>query len=232
MRFLSILLSIGQVLCLLLALLYFAIMIPSFHMGFYQREFERNNVAQVIGIERDELTRVTRHLMDYMLGREDDLQITVVVQGEARPFFSQREIDHMVDVKDLFAAGRQIFNVAAIALVVMFVMLKFTDRYGLQTLARTVKTVFIGVLALLAILTVVISLDFIGAFHIFHEIFFNNDYWLLDPQVDLLINMVPYPFFINIAIYSAALFVFFSAIVIALSTVYLRRARRMRRWFS
>ena len=33
----------------------------------------------------------------------------------------------------------------------------------------------------------------------FHHIFFNNDLWMLNPDTDLLINIVPEPFFMDTA---------------------------------
>ena len=49
------------------------------------------------------------------------------------------------------------------------------------------------------ILGVVIVLNFQGFFVLFHEIFFRNDLWLLDPRESILINMVPEPFFMAVA---------------------------------
>ena len=39
--------------------------------------------------------------------------------------------------------------------------------------------------------------DFHRYFMIFHEIFFKNDLWLLDPDTDLLIRMLPEGFFFD-----------------------------------
>ena len=55
---------------------------------------------------------------------------------------------------------------------------------------------FLGVTALLA---GIISTDFTKYFIIFHKIFFTNDLWQLDPRTDLLINIVPEPFFMDTA---------------------------------
>ena len=44
-----------------------------------------------------------------------------------------------------------------------------------------------------------ISTDFTKYFVIFHHIFFNNDLWMLNPDTDLLINIVPEPFFMDTA---------------------------------
>ncbi|HSN67432.1 MAG TPA: DUF1461 domain-containing protein, partial [Fusibacter sp.] len=40
-------------------------------------------------------------------------------------------------------------------------------------------------------------IDFDWAFRKFHEIFFTNDLWLLDPKTDRLIQMMPLEFFID-----------------------------------
>ena len=45
-----------------------------------------------------------------------------------------------------------------------------------------------------------IQSDFTQYFTYFHEIFFNNDLWLLDPKTEILIQMMPEPFFIKAAI--------------------------------
>jgi len=50
-----------------------------------------------------------------------------------------------------------------------------------------------------ALLTAIISTDFTKYFVIFHQIFFDNDLWILDPATDLLINIVPEPFFMDTA---------------------------------
>ena len=54
-------------------------------------------------------------------------------------------------------------------------------------------------LSILLILGLIISTDFTRYFILFHEIFFTNDLWMLDPTTDRLINMVPEGFFIDTA---------------------------------
>jgi integral membrane protein (TIGR01906 family) len=66
-------------------------------------------------------------------------------------------------------------------------------------------------------------LDFDRAFTVFHMLFFPNDLWILDPSVDLLINMVPLGFFIDISIFIGGLLLCLSGAVIGLATWYLKR---------
>lgn len=64
---------------------------------------------------------------------------------------------------------------------------------------------------------------------IFHHIFFNNDLWLLDPATDLLINIVPEPFFVDTASYIALVFGISVAVIFGVSRWWLRREKRQRK---
>ena len=45
--------------------------------------------------------------------------------------------------------------------------------------------------------SLLLYLDFNRYFVLFHEIFFDNDLWILDPQTSILIRMVPLNFFMQ-----------------------------------
>jgi len=200
-----------------------SIIFPTFHMPFFRWQYNRLDVAEVIQIEKDELMRVTTELLDYMRNRRDSLEdIYAIVAGEERRFFSDIEIRHMIDVLHLYNVAFLIRNIAfflLIALVLGMALLKYAT---LNILARCCREVLAGFLILSAILVGVIALDFNRAFNIFHDIFFNNDYWILDPSVDLLINMVPLEFFIHISVFIALLLLIPSVGVIVAATLYLR----------
>ena len=88
------------------------VIFASFFMPFFEWQFERSreyrpfsgrNAIETIGIEKDELMRVTTELLDYMRGRRDTLDgIQAVVKGENREFFSDLEKRHMIDVRVLY----------------------------------------------------------------------------------------------------------------------------------
>ena len=209
--------------CLVLVILSQSIIFPTFFMPFFSWQYERLDVAATIQVEEDELMRVTGELLDYMRGNRPALyDIYATVAGEERRFFSDIEIRHMVDVLDLYNIAFTIRNVAfflGVGLVLAMVLLKYET---LATLARCTREVLIGFLTLTTILVALIAINFNRAFTIFHELFFNNNYWILDARVDLLINMVPLSFFIHISIFIGALIVVSSGIIITASTLYLR----------
>ena len=64
--------------------------------------------------------------------------------------------------------------------------------------------------------------DFHRYFMIFHEIFFKNDLWLLDPDTDLLIRMLPEGFFLDMAKRIGFIFLILMVIVLVISVVILK----------
>ena len=196
----------ANALCVILLFLYAAVHLPTFNDRFYSWQYSVNDTYNVVAMEEDELMRVTRHMLDYMRGRTPELQVYAVIAGEIRPFFSEREVKHMVDVYDLFVLGDKLRNIAAAWFLATIAILGFMRVPIALTLARAYRWV-IGVLAALtAALVVVVAMDFDYSWRVFHEIFFDNDLWLLDPATELLINIVPLPFFITLSIFVAAIF--------------------------
>lgn len=215
-------------LCLVLIIISQSIIFPTFFMPFFTWQYNRLNVAENIDIEKDELMRVTTDLLDYMRGRRDSLEdVYAVVAGEERRFFSDIEIRHMIDVLDLYNIAFMVRNVAFFLMVGLILCLFLLRVRVMYVLARCFRHVLTGFLALSALLVIFIAINFESAFDTFHRIFFNNDYWLLNPRVDLLINMVPLGFFIHISIFIAGLLVLSSLAVILASTIYLRSVPKM-----
>jgi len=216
--------------CVLILVAAQSIAIPTFMKSFYGYHFEKLQIPQSIEVEHDELMRVTGEMLDYMKGRRDDLIIESVVGGEEREFFNEREKDHMADVYDLFAIGFKVRNVAfwsLIFFILLMIVLKIPVAYFL---ARCCREVLAGFISLAALLIIIIAIDFNRAFEVFHLMFFDNDLWLLDPSTDLLINIVPQKFFVNISIAIGVLISTFSIAIVAVSSVYLRRVSKFERY--
>ncbi|MCL2399117.1 MAG: TIGR01906 family membrane protein [Defluviitaleaceae bacterium] len=208
--------------CILLIMIAQSIFIPTFFTPFISRHYERRDIHGSINMEKEELMYVTGELLDYMRGRREDLVVHAIVDGVEREFFSEIEIRHMVDVLYLYDAGFLIRNISFWMLLLMILGMAFFKMPILPVLARCCREVVVGFLILASILAGVIIWDFDRAFVVFHLLFFDNDYWILDPGVDLLINMVPQIFFVEISIFIGILMLIFSAIIILTSTLYLR----------
>ena len=210
--------------CFTLIIISQSIIFPTFFMPFYTWQYNRLEVAATINIEKDELMRVTEELLDYMRGARPSLEdIYATVAGEERRFFSDIEIRHMIDVLDLYNIAFMVRNVAIWAIIGLILIMALLKYPIMQTICRCVREVLTVFLVLSAILVGLIAINFNHAFNIFHHIFFNNDYWILDPRVDLLINMVPLSFFVHISIFIGLLILLKSGLVIAGASIYLHR---------
>ena len=60
------------------------------------------------------------------------------------------------------------------------------------------RTVF-SILVYVTILALLACIDFDSLFILFHKVAFTNDLWLLNPQTDLLIRLMPIEFFVSYA---------------------------------
>ena len=218
------------------------VIFASFFMPFFEWQFERareyrpfsgQNAVETIGIEKDELMRVTTELLDYMRGRRDTLDgIQAVVMGENREFFSDLEKRHMIDVRVLYMWVFAIRAISAGFVIGMFVYLLAIKRkwFGKanaivleEKALRATRHVIVGFLTVAALTTIVIATDFARAWDFFHVIFFNNDYWILAHRVDLLLDMVSLSFFLHISIMIGGIILAAGLTVIALSTILLKR---------
>lgn len=168
--------------------------------GYFEKEYEKYQVPETVHMEMDDLLEVTDEMMAYLRGEREDLHIMTTVDGQAREFFNDREIAHMEDVQGLFLGAitlRRILLVTAVLCVILMAVLKA----DLKKLLPKCLCMGSGLFFLLAAgLGILISTDFTKYFIIFHKIFFRNDLWILDPSTDLLINIVPEPFFSDTAL--------------------------------
>lgn len=195
--------------------------------GYFEKEYSKYRVAESVAMEMDDLLTVTHEMMAYLRGSRDDLHVDTVVDGQPREFFNEREIAHMEDVRGLFLAAIAIRRVCLILIagsIIGLVLLKADIRRVLPKQLCIGTGVFLCVLALLA---GIISTNFTKYFIIFHEIFFSNDLWVLDPRTDLLINIVPEPFFVDTAARIGLTYGLLVAAVFAVCLSVLRRRKKL-----
>jgi len=226
--------AIISAISLIFVILFVGVHIPSFNMWFYYWQYSANDTYAVVGMTPYDLHAVTRHMIDYMVGRAPDLQIYTYVNGIWRPFFSELEIRHMIDVYELAMFSihaRNLFILLFIITLMPFILLRNKLKRAWRYLFRAWLIGAIATFGILAVLAVVIAIDWNHAWYIFHEIiftnemFFGNRYWLLDPSVDLLINIVPYPFFMAISIFIGAFFAAGLVLMIIAGTLFTKKKK-------
>lgn len=196
-------------------LVLFVMLLTSFQLAiygdtdykFYEKEYQKYGVTESLDMKMEDVMMVTDHMMDYLIGKEEELSVKTDVDGRTQDFFNEQDRFHMGEVKDLFLGGLRIRNVCliiALLLTVGMITLKTDWRYLLP------KAYFRMVIVLLiaaSILAVAFSVDFTWCFTIFHEIFFDNDLWMFNPSEDYMIRMLPEGFFSDMVVRIAATFI-------------------------
>lgn len=152
--------------------------------AYYHRQMIENKIPAETGKSLEELDRISDALRDYL--KRGDVRVLT-------PYFNESEVEHMVDVYALFHLMRRLSLVSAAVVAACFYGLakKFGIREGLRSVGRAILVL----IAALLILGGVIATDFTKAWYTFHTLFFSNELWQMDPATDLMIQMLPEPFF-------------------------------------
>jgi len=195
------LISVICALLLIAVILLTAVEFRAFDLNFFEAEYKKLGTTQTIGISEEDLMNTTVQLLAYIKGERSDLNIEAEIKGKKRQVFNQREIDHMVDVQKLYK-NAYLFRTQAVVILVFLLGLlialtgsRFPKVWATGYLFGTgLFALFVGVVAS------EIQKDFYNFWNNFHYIIFTNDLWLLDPQKDILIQMVPEQFFFDLVV--------------------------------
>lgn len=165
----------------------------TFDLDFYESKYAWLAVPESLQVDMPTLMGYTRALLEYLAGRRDTPNVEATVRGRSGPLYGERELLHLVDVRNLYALSWQVRNLSLIAALCL-AYAAYRSRHlrrVLRAYARTSAAVIMGLLGL----TGLAILDFPRYFTWFHLLAFDNDLWLLDPATENLINMFPEAFF-------------------------------------
>ena len=137
---------------------------------------------------------------DYLDGKTPVTRIANPDTNETEPAFSDKENRHMADVKGIVSLLK-IVRWAGGGIVIgalLFLYLKSKEKKA-QFLSDALRGFALSALFLLLIATALAvwgAVNFDGLFVTFHKVSFANDLWILNPNTDLLVALMPLPFFI------------------------------------
>ena len=147
-------------------------------------------VTAYIGLDPAQQDALGRDLAAYVTGRSDALPSDVLNGNESQ---------HMMDVRAIVTAMANMSRAyltlaAALAVVTAWTGAKLRKR-NLPRLIGALAAV--GLLMLIVMNTVneITAGGFAQMFTAVHEVLFDNDLWLMDPQTDILIRMMPQTLF-------------------------------------
>ncbi len=175
-------------------------------------------------MKMDDLMDVTKQMMAYLKGNRTELQVNTTMGGVRRDFFSAREIAHMKDVQGLFLGAMSIRRGCLMVMVLCLIILMLLKISWNNTFPRSILIGSGLFFPWIGCNRWNYSSDFTRYFIMFHHMFFTNDFWMLDPSTDMLINIVPEGFFRDTVFYIGFLY-FFSVVILLALCVFLMRKK-------
>lgn len=213
-------------LALLLGLLSGIILAVAGNASYMNSMFLRHADPNVTGVDVQEYPGLSEKITAYMLGKDDTFQTTLLVHGQTREAFSEKELLHMQDVRNLFALCRSILLFCGLIVIICLAMSLFRFRPMLVSLARGYVRVSLFAAVLGSILAIWSAIDFLSLFRLFHRLFFTNDLWLLNPKQDLLLQLMPTSFFVGYAATIGLFWLLGAALFFISAILYLKRRKK------
>lgn len=190
---------------LLLAIIYmlfiisFSVILVLNFNPLYYSDIDRLQIEKSSGLSKNEIIENYDTLISYnSMFNHEELEFPSLSMSEYGKI-------HFEEVKALFVLV-QYLCIAALVIGIVGTVLKMRTRD-----AGYLKLTAILTLAIPAVLGILIALNWDNFFVTFHQIFFNNDYWIFDPALDPIITILPDAFFMHCAIAILLLVVLFCA---------------------
>ena len=137
---------------------------------------------------------------DYLDGKTPVTQIANPETGETEPAFSDKENLHMADVKGIVSLLKIVRwtggGIVVFALLLLYLKSKENKAWFLSDAVEGFALAALFLLLIATVLAIWGAVNFDGLFVTFHKLSFSNDLWILNPNTDLLVALMPLPFFI------------------------------------
>ena len=151
----------------------------------YYYDVKKLNISDVSGFSDDEIKLNYDYLIDYNLNNKvEEFNLPTI------KYSTQGKI-HFEEVRDIFQNVKKLNNITLIFLIIgIYISIRNNDLSILKYSAITL--ILIPLILIMPIL-----INFQKSFEIFHNILFGNDYWIFDPNLDSVINILPAEFFLH-----------------------------------
>src|SRR5699024_1623617 len=188
--------------------------ISTFDLKFYEKKYRQYNIEEVVDKDSEELMVITEDLLNYLRYKDSELRL--------KEEYSERDLIHLVDVELLFQRG---FILKRLSLIISSIAIIFLHMKDKKYLYNSFFYSSILSLGSILVLFILYFIDFDKLFTYFHLLLFNNDYWILDPEKDFLIQIFPEGFFMDIFSKITLLFIGFMSIILIISYLLKERER-------
>lgn len=175
-------------LCLALAMIGASVIITLNIRDIYYNDIDKLNIESMSGLSREEIIENYDYLIDYNLSSNvGEFKLPTLTSSKPGKI-------HFEEVRDIFQNVKLLTIICgAIAIIGGILQIRKRDFKFLRN-----SSILIIILPVL--LAIPIAINFNACFILFHKIMFSNDYWIFDPQLDPVINMLPEEFFMHMGI--------------------------------
>lgn len=154
----------------------------------YYHDMETLEIAKYSGYSEAEIRENYDVLIDYnMAWKDGDLSFPTLPMSENGKI-------HFEEVKEIFDIFKYLAVFGGILGMAGIVLMTRKKEY------RYLKMTAIVSCSLPVVLGILVALFWDEVFVIFHELFFNNDYWIFDYRTDPIILLLPDEFFMHCAL--------------------------------
>ena len=206
----------------------------AFNKDYYRSEYAKLNTAEELGMSEEGLFDATFALLDYIHLERDNIVSISEVKGQQREVFNERETLHMKDVKDLYQNVLTARTVLLILGIVSFLFMIYSyqkQKRSWRDLLADLATSYLQVSFCLGVLAFALIawavMDFTSFWIGFHQLFFTNDLWQLNPATSLMINMFPEVFFAGMVFRIIITFVLFYGSILGIVLFYRKKRYHM-----
>ena len=162
--------------------------IVKFTVGFkqlYYFDIDYLNIPTLSGLSKEDIKKNYDYMIDYNLDKDKrEFELPSIKSSEEGKI-------HFEEVRNIFQILNKIFSISLVISIIILVMNILNKN--IEFLKTTSKTLIL--IPLISIFPVV--LNFEGTFVMFHKMIFDNDYWIFDPNLDPVINILPEEFFFH-----------------------------------
>ena len=167
----------------------------------YYYDVKNLNISAISGFSEEEIKLNYDYLIDYnLIENMGEFNLPTIE-------YSKEGKIHFQEVRNIFRIIKKVFYVSGIVSVIGIILsiknknIKFLNTSSIMTI-------------LLPIITAIpLMINFNYFFIKFHETVFSNDYWIFDPNIDPIINILPENVFFHIGVFILAIILIMSILL-------------------
>lgn len=182
------LLNIVLSICLALFVIGSSVIITLNIKSIYYNDIDKLNIESMTYLSKEEIIENYNYLIDYNLSwNAGEFELPSL------PSSTNGKI-HFEEVRDIFQSVK-ILTIIMGAISIIGAIAQIRKRQF-----KFLRNASILIIIMPLLLAIPIAIDFNKCFIIFHEIMFSNDYWIFNPKIDPIINLLPEAFFMHMGV--------------------------------